>query len=433
MMGNKTLKNFAKSVTSGNNKIVLGVLGIAVIVVYLVVGPLNLLSISGSYSSAYEGAKASFAGIEYNGEKFTVNENVANRPFVSLKGTSFSYKADGPSFMYAGLPKIVGEMTPVFIPQATKAGDIPAQFDVGGIKFTNPFTGSFNAYNNPYTTYSWSITQGNQKVLYQMEEWKTKFYVSISANPDGGAVPFASSQWDEANGRYSDLTVWIKLDTTPTWYFQGQQQAYFAIAQVQLAGITYGGHDQNGVVQASHNQQRIIVNPSSPSSIASLYTRNFGAGANEAADPEQIYSYKGATLNPQYFGNAVYFPITLNSFGSQSWGTPYWDWKAQGDVVSFDFTITQFVVGQWTVQNTQEIPDGYGRQASYDRTGIGIGFDDWLAGWTSNPFYWLLIAGVVLIIFMVVVGKYLPAVFKVANAGIARAGRRVNRRSKKSK
>jgi hypothetical protein len=395
------------------------------------------MSIGGSYSNAYEGAKPSFAGISYNGKSYSASQS---NPYYSNDGMGFSFKGDGPSAQYRGLPKIVGEMTPVFIPEATKAGDLPSQFDVGGVKVNNPFTSSFGLINNPYQTYSWSITKGSTKTMYTMEEWKTKFYVSISANPDGGAVPFSNSEWDEANGRYSDVKVWIKLDTTPTWYFQGQEKAYFAIAQVQLAAISYAGHNPDGTVQSSHNPQRIIINPSSSSSAVTLYLRNFGVGGNEMADPDQIYSYKGSTLNPQYFGNEVYFCINLNSFGSQSWGTPYWDWASQGDVVSFDFTVTQFVVGQWTVKNIQQAPQGYGRQSSYDRTGIGVGLDQWLAGVFSNPFTLMIIIGVIIIILAGILifafpkgAKLLDSMFGAAHKGASSASKKIRATRKRNK
>jgi hypothetical protein len=431
----KTMKNFAKNVTSGKNKYVLVGLIITAIVAYLIVGPLDLMSVGGSYSSAYEGAKASISGITYNGKTYSSN---SYNPYYLSSGTGFSFKGDGPSAQYSGLPKIVGEMTPVFIPEATNAGDLPAVFDVGGVKIGNPFTNSFGLIKNPYNSYSWTVTRSSTKTLYTMEEWKTKLYVSISANPDGASVPFANSEWDQPNGRYSDIQVWIKLDTAPTWYFQGQEKAYFAIAQVQLAGVSYGGHDQSGTVQASHNQQNIIVNPSSPSSIVNLYKRNFGVGGSEASDPETIYSYKGTTLNPQYFGNAVYFPITLNSFGSQSW----WDWGTfygQGDVVTFDFTVTQFVVGQWTVQNTQAAPEGYGRQSSYSEYGFS-GVTDFFNELGSNPLYQMIILGIIiialagiLIFFFPKGAKLLDSAFGAAHKGAKSASKKIKATRKKSK
>jgi hypothetical protein len=424
----KTMKNFAKNVVSGKNKYVVVGLIITAIVAYLIVGPLDLMSVGGSYSSAYEGAKASISGISYNGKTYSAN---SYNPYYMSSGTGFSFKGDGPSAQYSGLPKIVGEMTPVFIPEATNPGDLPSQFDVGGVKINNPFTNSFGLIKNPYNTYSWTVTRASTKTFYTMEEWKTKLYISISANPDGGSAPFARSEWDQENGRYSDATVWVKLDTAPTWYFQGQERAYFAIAQVQLAGVSYAGHNPDGTVQASHNVQNVVVNPSSPSSIVNLYKRNFGAGGSEASDPDQIYSYKGTTLNPQYFGNAVYFPVTLNNFGSQSW----WDivtFKAQGDVVTFDFTVTQFVVGQWTVKNTQAVPQGYGRQSSYSEYGFS-GVTDFLNGLGSNPYYQFVIVGIIIIILGGMVIWKFPEVVGLVNKGAKSASSRIKTSRRKSK
>lgn len=398
---------------------------------YLVVGPLNLLSISGSYSNAYEGAKPSFAGIVYNGKTYSASQS---NPYYLNTGMSFSFKGDGPSNQYSGLPKIVGEMTSVFIPEASS---VPGEFNVGGVVLSNPFAKNFDLIKNPYKNFSWSVNTGTTKTLYTMEEWKTKYYVSISANPDGSSVPFSHSEWDQENGRYSDVQVWIKMDITPTWYFKGQDKAYFAIAAVQLSGISYMGHSSDGGVQPSHNQQNIIVNPASQTSDIGLKLRNFGVGGDEAADPDQIYSYKGITLNPQYFGNAVYFCITLNSFGSQSW----WDWvtfKAQGDVVTFDFTITQFVVGQWTVKYTQSMPSAYGRQSSYSEYGFS-GVTDFLNSIGSNPLTMLIILGIVIIIIAAILIIFFPEATKIINStlgaahkGASKVGKAASKARKKS-
>ncbi len=421
MVSAKTLVKFFKTLFSGKNKFALAGLLVLLVVVYAAVGPLNLLStVNLSYSNAYEGAKPSFAGVTYKGVAYTSN---TNNPYYLNNGVSFSFKGDGPSSQYSGLPKIVGEMTSVFIPQNTNAGDLPAFFDVGGVRVINPFVSSFSLINNPYKTYLWNISRGSSTTLYQMEEWKTKFYVSISANPDGSQVPFANSEWDQNNGRYSDVTVWIKMDTAPTWYFEGQDKAYFAIAQIQLAGISYKGHDADGNVQNSHNTQLIAVNPSSPSSIVTLFLNNFGEGSSQPATPTQIYTYKGATLNPQYFGNAVYFPITLNNFGSQSWGIPYIDWKAQGDVVTFDFTVTQFVVGEWTVQNIQQVPSNYGRQSSYSEYGVSGVFEG-IAAFLSNPFVSLAILGVIIIVIIALIAIFLPEVLISINSLLRSRNRR---------
>jgi hypothetical protein len=419
MMSQKSLKNLGKSMFSGKNKFVLVGMLIAVFVLYIIVGPLNLLTIYGSYSNAYEGAKPSIAGIKYNGTKYTSDNS---NPYFSNKGMTFSFKGDGPTSQFSGLPKIDGEMTSVFIPQNTKPGDLPSSWRIGGVTITNPFTSNFNLINNPYDTDSWNVTdiRGNTN-LYSMEEWKTKFYVSISADPDGSQVPFANSQWDQNNGRYSAVDVWFKLDTTPTWYFEGTEKTYFAIAEIEVSDISYRGHNPDGAVQASHNDQLVKVNPSSPASGMMLFLNNFGENSTSQITPEQIYSYKGVNLNPQYFGNAVYFCITLDSFGSQSWGTPYIDWKAQGDVVTFDFTITQFVVGEWKVQNIMNLPDGYGRGSSYSESGIAANLGALVDGLFSNPLLNIFAFGIIVIVILVLLAVFAPGVLSLLSSA-ARVG-----------
>jgi hypothetical protein len=52
--------------------------------------------------------------------------------------------------------------------------------------------------------------------------------------------------------------------------------------------------------------------------------------------------------------------IGLDNFGVTSWNE-YGTVKVKGDVATFDFDITVFVIGEWDVQDIQEIPEDFGR------------------------------------------------------------------------
>jgi len=337
---------------------------------FLLSGEFRLLS-TGGYPTAYEGAKATYFGIYYNGAKYTNSEKHS----ASLLRFDTQLKFD-PDDYYAWQCNLAGEMTSVFIPNTQNLPPTWVPQD-----WWRPTLD----WQNPRNVYEWKIVGEDGYVhFYRMEEWLTVWYLSLSAEWDSG--PDFWSWSDEAeNRRYLNTEVWFEFDVTPTWYFQGAEKVYFAVAKVELAHVDVTAKDMAGNKYGANPSMSFI--PESVGSILYLYLVPFEF--DKAPNPDELkqYYYQNTTLNPLYFRDKVYAYITLADFGTQEW----WEGlalKAKGDVVTLGFKVVQFVVGEWKVKDVGELPDDYGRSSKYGVWGwTGLG-DFWnaVATWLSNPF-----------------------------------------------
>ncbi len=102
------------------------------------------------------------------------------------------------------------------------------------------------------------------------------------------------------------------------------------------------------------------------------------------------YAVDGTHLNPALFGRTVYMMVEFNDFGTQQ----YWEGlnvKTQSDVVTYEFTVEQLIVGKWIVQDIDDIPplpdpedpdaeEGYGRTAKTQTIGVTFSLRDFLMG-----------------------------------------------------
>ncbi|MFA5365580.1 MAG: hypothetical protein WC325_10420, partial [Candidatus Bathyarchaeia archaeon] len=95
-------------------------------------------------------------------------------------------------------------------------------------------------------------------------------------------------------------------------------------------------------------------------------------------------------------------------------------------------TVTQFVVGQWTVKNTQAVPQGYGRQSSYSEYGFS-GVTDFLNNIGSNPYYQFVIVGIIIIILGGMIIWKFPEVVGLVNKSAKSASSRIKTSRRKSK
>jgi len=323
------------------------------------------------YPTAYEGAKAVYYGILYENKRYTNSEKQA----ASLLRFDTQLKFD-PDDYYSWQCNLAGEMTSVFIPNTQNLPPTWVPQD-----WWRPTLD----WQNPRSVYEWKIVDQDGYVhFYRMEEWLTVWYLSISAEWDSG--PDAISLIDEAqNRRYLNTEVWFKFDITPTWYFQGAEKVYFAIAKVELAHVNVEAKDTAGNKYAANPGMSFI--PESVGSILYLYFTPFEFNYAPSPDELKQYYYQNVSLNPLYFRDEVYAYATLADFGTQDW----WEGlalKAKGDVVTLGFKVVQFVVGEWIVKDVGDIPDDYGRSAKYGVWGwTGLG-DFWnaIATWLSNPF-----------------------------------------------
>ena len=283
------------------------------------------------YSTAFQGPKPSFKGVKVGSAK------------SALSGTTINFDADDSN---TGVPNIVGEMTSIFVPEES-LGSTPTWVPRDWL--------SRNALlKNPQKTYSWNISGKT----YKMEQWVLKWYVSLGAEwttraEAGGIAEIMLGSSDRSF--YSQTELWFEIDIKPTWYIQGSGTAYFALAKIQLANtVAKTAKDNSGNVIQMDSKMSVV--PESQGSILYVYKGLYGGSAVATSES----SFEGKLLNPEYFTDRVYCKIGLSNFGCTSWNE-FFTVKTKGDVATFDFDITAFVIGEWDVQDIQEIPEDFGR------------------------------------------------------------------------
>jgi len=340
-----------------------------------VIGSTRLSSVG--YTTAYEGAKATFQGVYYN--------NQAYEGGSAFRGTTMKFDPDDPTSM---MPNVEGEMTSIFIPEKVTFGSIPAFVP-------SSWTAQLSYINNPVEYWDWTVTADKSpdgKIhTYRMEKWITKWYMSFEAGFDSNGW----SSTDEGNSqRLKDLEVWIKLDTQPTWYFKGATQTYFTIGKIECGNLAVKGHDVNW----------IDVTPEASGSNLYLFYLPYGQPVNLSEETFKGFAVGETVLNPALFRTQLYTMVTFNDFGTQG----YWDglaYKNQSDVVTWEFTVHQFVVGEWVTKDIQTVPPDYDRSSKTTTDGVPI--KDWLVQWLTSPqglmaiglFMMIIIAVILIILF----------------------------------
>jgi hypothetical protein len=381
-----------------------------------------------SYTTAYEGAKAQFYGVQlspgWSPEKqfyslskdphlgeLTFTNRQRYRASACSFDTSLQFDPDAAKEFMCNLR---GYMTSVFIPLGSKT-DIPPEW------VPQEFWRDSASWSNPVDSWTWQVAnKDNTTTVYRMEKWLTKWYVTLAADWDSG--PSVWSGMDEAQDRrYCNAQVWVEFDISPVWYFDVvPANTYFAIAKVELANYKEGRVDDKGNFDATRFED-MSVSPGSPGGILTLYTQPFGAEQAPSESAFTAYTYQGTKLNPLYFRDKVYAHINLDNFGSSE----YWDWAsliAKGDAVTFGFTVTQFVVGEWTVKDTDNVDwDKFGEDSKVSKTGWSfIGdFIKWVGNGLSNPLTWL---GLAAFGFIVIIGLGALAMFWFAGMPRRRGG-----------
>jgi len=342
---------------------------------------LMLGTVGEGYTTGYEGAKANFYGIEWN---YKTQHGKTSFP---LKGTTFHFDADENDKPRTGACNLEGEMTSVFLPEGSRPSSWvdPSWWDT-----------ATEYIKNPVQHYEWEIEEGNTTNLYAMDEYKLKWYFSISAEWDKLDVIYSTDR-EYMDQRYSNTQIWFEFNLAPIWYFEGTSTCYFSIAKIRLSDISLTGKLDNQDETEASQQVRVV--PMSSGSILPIYYNAFGV-ANDRAEKE-AYVFKDKKLNPDLFTDKVYAYFTLADFGTKYWmelGGLVKHWK--GDVVTVGFDIHVFVVGEWKVQDIQEIPEDYGRTS---KTGAGgFTFLEQLARILAGPeFKMWFILGIIAIVLLV--------------------------------
>jgi hypothetical protein len=360
--------------------------------------------IFGGYSSAYEGPKAEFYGVTYNGIQYSTlaTHSASQHEF----DTVMHFDADGAS---SGRPNINGEMTAIFLPEDT-ASNIFSWIPQNWL--------SSNQYViNPQATYNWNISSS----MVQMKEYDMRWYVSFNSGWDGvqgGPTDTSFAQGEQPNpsiaqtiggtivgNYYTNLGVWIKFDLRPTWYIQGGGTAYFAIAECNLVDTaSMQTKDNNGHSYPASSTESIF--PYDSNDPLYLYYSPFGTGSVPNGVAEQ---YEGKNLNSAYFTSALYAHIDLQHFGVTTYPINGVSARTQGDVATFEFNIRVFVFGDYQVQDIQKAPDHYGLTTPTDTTG-----NNWLTGiigWLSSPANDAILVGIIILALVIIFAPWVLVVF----------------------
>lgn len=326
------------------------------------------------YTSGYEGVRASFVGIEYNTRGKRESSGKAD-----LIGNSLYFDADNPD-RYA--PNLVGEMTNAFVPEKSVRPS-----------WVFPELWKDTQYiKNPIDTYEWNLPNPDdpdETIAYIMEEWLLRMYVSITAEWDKSSSAY-SNVWEKSgNTRYRNTKIWIELDISPIWYFEGADQVYFGLGKVVTSDVAFGvlGKTDDDYSPTG----KFSVTPESRTTYRYLYYSKYGTTQFTPTNPK---TYQGRILNPKIFGDKMYFHIDLNNFGTDRWGNPFTGYNSKGDAVTWGFDVHVFVVGEWKVQDIEEIPDVYGREPM-EQYGWGYYFGRMLADPRTQ--FWLIVGAIALI------------------------------------
>jgi len=319
-------------------------------------------SISSGFTTAYEGVKPSFQGVYY--------ENIAYEQ--GIRGTQLNFDPDDPR---TGLPDLEGEMTSIFLPKDVSFADIPDWVPQARAIALSDQTGE------PVEEYEWIV----DNTAYRMEEYDLKWFVSMEAGFDTYGI------FDEEgnNQRWSNAEIWFKLDTSPNWIFEGADETHFTVAKIVVDYVEKEGHDID----------RIDVSPESQGTAVSLFYMPYGEAINLDEENFRGFAVGKTRLNPEIFRNELYTMIRLDNFGSQAW----WEGvsrKYSSDVVTWEFTVKVFVVGEWILKDIQDASEltegGYGRQVQIETTGFTF---DWIEFWS-----WDVKIGFLLAIIAVFIG-----------------------------
>ncbi|MGA2682216.1 MAG: hypothetical protein ABSF44_10515 [Candidatus Bathyarchaeia archaeon] len=369
--------------------------------------PLSVVSSDG-YPTAFT-PNISIYGEQYNGKTyFNPTTTLSYSPNVINPTAAFPIK----------VPTVEAEMTSVFEPtQSVAHMSFPG---VTGISIPTSWIQNDDLFNyapgwtgtNPDATYNWNVTDSSgTPLMIAMSQYEMKYYVSFSAEwPTAAQNPAIYLQWPiitHVENMYNDLWIWFKVDTTPSWYIQGGGTAYFAIASIQL--------DDNAMFNARTSSGSVVslpiggsyesTNPESAQSTVYLHYSPFGSTDIPKVVPE---TYEGHVLNPEYFLNTTYFAIDLSHFGSYADSTNLGTSSVtHGDVATFDFDVTVFVIGQYTVQNIQNDNSQFGRFAPETTTDTIL---SGLVTWLSNPVNIGILTTIGLLILVIIFAPWLLVV-----------------------
>lgn len=356
--------------------------------------PLSVSSLG--YSSAFQGPKVEFYGIDYNGAHYTTAA-APNSSSLHEFDTVMHFDPDGSS---SGKPKIQGEMTTIFLPEESLTV-VPSWLPMSWLQ-------NNGLVHNPQAVYNWTIG----KDTYDMEQYSMRYYVSLSSDWAGTEDP--ANKLDgiittRATNVLNSVNIWLKFDISPTWYIQGGGTAYFAIAKCQLAeDAIMKAKDNNGVQYSARTAES--VSPESRYSPVELYYGAWG-GQAASANPQ---TYMGQQLNPSYFRNELYAHVDLNNFGVEAGSVNVFGSWTHGDVVTFAFDVTVFIIGDYQVKDIQNNPTQYGRFTPVSNSDT---FFSQILGWLLNPVNFSILLIIAVVVLLIIFAPWVLALIVTAIFG----------------
>lgn len=317
------------------------------------------------YTSGYQGAKGRFYGLKLPANQYGDGSSEPIYRVFDTQPTYFVWDLDAPLMQK---PDIIGELTSIFIPSET-IGESPDWIPDWLVRKATTIT------NPRYVYDEWQFEEETpfEITFYRMENWRLVWFFTFGAHGHYGGhpttndeIPYADAFTDGRNA-YRDLEVWFEIDLTPVWYFSGAKTAYFAVAKAMMGpdGAIYGRWTQDQELDYDQRNSGCAVIPESAYTILPIFYAPWGEGGRADKEP---YEYLGKELNPALFTDKVYTKFTLKDFGINSWWDdhlpfPAFHWR--GDVVTAMVYVDVFVVGEWKVQDIDDLPDWYGRSAQF--------------------------------------------------------------------
>lgn len=367
--------------------IILGIVLIFAILLFM--GKIPMLSLV--TDTNYQGPHPLFYGIQWNGKTWDRDNPGAGNSF----DTMMNWDPDQP---YDGMGNLEGEETAMFLPGVQNPYGLPDWVP-------RQWISNLQYYKNPVKTYEWHV--GNH--YYKMAEYVLEWFVSIRYHPDGDQEKFASGWSAIADQcfiprRYHNVKVWFQIRLQSPAYFSGANNTYFGIGKIELKNLEIIALDKG----------KVAVMPDSPGTPLPLYLSPFG----QPYTPPEPYKFQGTELDPTVFTHSVYTYIRLDDFGEQRTLAIFNQLdKAMGDVVTFQFEVHVFVVGEWIVKNIDQVPKDYhARPVIADYWYLGKGWGEAIAGFFSNPLtiFWGSI--ITIIVILVVLAVFFPEVlFSIGN------------------
>ena len=368
------------------------------------------------YPTEYQGPKPSFYAIDYNGTTY-----MPSRCYGASACEMSTYLDFDPDDSTLGIGNLEGEETSMFIPRSSVGFSAPSWVP-------REWLSDLQYFKNPVRVWIWRV----DNKVYRMEEWVLKWFVSISYKWDSDAEAYTWDGWNAKGIRYHDAVIWFKIDlSSVNWYFKAEgsnatypEKVVFTIAKLRVNKVWRYVKTKDDEANNDPNLvSKIRVIPMSSGSIMPIYTDFHGREA-PVIDASQAVG-KDVMLNPEIFRKVVYTKIILSNFGSQAYNYLGWGLGGltlYGDVVTYEIDVHVFVIGDWVVQDIDNVnAKDYGRDGNYD---IRNGPLNPVLDVLTNPWFLSIMSLLLVVVLVVILAIYAPGILYAVGEVARSAARR---------